>query len=82
MLIFDDTTLEVHDQEVSTTPYTIDYSKEPIWLDFTFDDGKVRCILEFSDADTLRVTGERENLGPRPSSFEAAHEVMTFRRKK
>lgn len=86
-LVFEETTVEGSTlrgdswQTDWTSPYKIDYSKKPIWLDVTTPEGKSRCILEFIDSNTFRMAGRNDEDGPRPSTFEDSEMVVTFHRK-
>jgi len=60
--------------------YAIDYTKTPIWFDFTSRGKVVRCIMEFIDKDSFRIIGEDEADIPRPGEFEPAKDVVLFQR--
>lgn len=61
--------------------YQIDYSKDPIWLDFQTQNREMKCIMEFQGKDSFRVTGEGGD-SPRPATFEGGEDILTFRRVK
>ena len=80
--ILDETTLSFTvDDKSETNSYTIDYTQNPISLETTILGKKVRCIMEFLDENTFRITGEDDEEAPRLRSFDGAEDIITFRRK-
>ncbi|MBN2271180.1 MAG: hypothetical protein JXN61_11235 [Sedimentisphaerales bacterium] len=60
--------------------YIIDYSKEPVRLDVTWDGKTVKCILEFIDRDTFKIIGQSDPGKLRPLAFEPAEDVVVFKK--
>jgi uncharacterized protein (TIGR03067 family) len=63
-----------------TATYTIDWSKNPVAIDFTPRNGdpKYKCILKIEgDRLTLAIPLNR---GPRPTDFTASHAVLHYQR--
>lgn len=80
--IIDDTTLtSTVNGETEVQKYTIDYNKTPIWFDTIISGNHVRCIFEFLDENTFRITGEDNKDAQRLISFEGAGDIIIFRRK-
>ena len=75
----DHITIEFQNERAECT-YTIDRSRTPHWLDITRADEVHKCIIEFVDVDTIRMTGLGED-DVRPSGFTADTETLTFKRK-
>ncbi|MBN2315714.1 MAG: hypothetical protein JXM79_17430 [Sedimentisphaerales bacterium] len=75
-----DRVIEMTGSEPMSCYYTIDYSKTPIWLDFTRDKENVRCIMEFLSDDSFKITGEEDSDKPRPANFREAKDILRFRR--
>ena len=65
--------------EVISIRYTIDYSKDPIWIEMTANNDSAKGIMEFlgKDAFWLAVT---EDGGPRPTAFTSADNIGIFKR--
>jgi hypothetical protein len=82
-LKIDDRTVEMTTPDgVQSGEYTIDYGKTPIWLDVSWGDEIIRCIMEFIDRNTFRIIGEDDAAKPRPSSFAPEEDVVLFQRVK
>lgn len=80
--VIDNTTLTFTlDGQTESQPYTIDYTKTPIWFDTVIAESNVRCIMEFLDDDTFRITGVDDENAPRLTSFDGAKDILTFKRK-
>ena len=82
-LKIDESTVEMTSPDgVQSGEYTIDYGKAPIWLDVSWGDEIIRCIIEFIDRNTFRIIGEDDADKPRPSSFAPEEDVVLFQRVK
>ena len=67
------------DEATHISEYAIDYTKTPIWLDFTYDGRVIKSIMEFSpEQDAFRIIGENVLNKPRPAAFEPAEDVVVF----
>jgi len=60
--------------------YVIDYTKEPVRLDVTWDGKTVKCILEFLDKKTFKIIGQGDPAKLRPFAFEPAEDVVVFKK--
>jgi len=60
--------------------YVIDYTKEPVRLDVTWDGKTVKCILEFLDKNTFKIIGQGDPDKLRPLAFEPAEDVVVFKK--
>ena len=67
--------------EALSYKYVTDYTKTPIWIDVTTEDGLVRGIMEFVDKDRLMISSNGTN-EPRPTGFESADDVVVLKRVK
>jgi len=66
----------------ATNSYTIDYRKNPIWLDVIVEEKPIKCILEFLDDNTFKILQSEGSKNSRPTSFKNTKEVLVFKRKK
>jgi major membrane immunogen (membrane-anchored lipoprotein) len=60
--------------------YVIDYTKEPVRLDVTWDGKTIKCIMEFLDKKTFKIIGQGDPDKLRPLAFEPAEDVVVFKK--